>query len=552
MEVFLYKGRGDMAKKKKSLSRPLAQIRSRRGKFLRFFNKVTGGYIDNALQTEASAISEVFRGREATDDDDRQLLGFRRISAGNFDLSPVEYDKMISVCVWLWQRNPLAKRFVEDVKDAIIGEGISYKKTGHKQTDKILEAFWWDKDNNWDLKGEIRARELGLMGEMIPTAFVSKQTGAVRLGYINPNDVKQVGYNKDNKEEALEVLLKTSTTRPEEKKYPVIRRDRNGTLGEAQKKKFRESKDYEEKEVGRQFDTEGRLMGDQTKVGTNEPVGVFYFAVNKLRSQTRGISDLWIVADWVDVYDKILFDMADREALIKAFIYDITMEGATPAQCRAKVAALMLNPPTAGSFQVHNEKEKWQAVTPNINAKDTAVVANLIKGMATTGVRLTNTWYGEGDSKERSGKAQEQMTKPTTMMLRQRQKYLKYAIEMMLDFALDQAILASHLKYESDEEEREVRAKVGAVMPEISQEDSEKVSDVISKVTTALVTAQTQAWITGEDAAKVFTMILSKLGMDIEPADEETVKQQADKVDTVAKLTGLWNKSLTDKDSEAS
>ncbi len=538
-------------------SHALEAIRQLRPRGVRLLNTITRGYIDRALASEAASMVETENDfRESLDSRETELLGYRRVSGqSNYDLNPVDQDNMLGVVVGLWQNNGLGKRMIEDVKDAVIGDGAKLKKTKHDKTDEVLEDFWWDKDNNWDQKGDMRVRELGLMGEMIATAYVSEHTGSVRLGYIDPSDVKDIEYNPQNKEEALFVVLKANTYQPEEIRLPVIRRDRTGEGGREARPKWEAAREarkaeakrtgakFGEAEMGKRFKTQGRLVGDQTKVGTQEPVGVFFVPVNKLRSQKRGLSDLWVPADFIDLWDKIIFDLGDRELLKKIFIWDIMKKGATPEDCKAYVKWLAINPPTTGSYQVHDENETWEAKTPNIEAVDSGVVADKVLEAACMGGRVPFFWYiMDKGARAESGKSKEQTSKATMYMLTQRQSLVKHTIEMMQDFAIDQAVLASHLKYKNDEEESEARVKTGVVMPKISPEDVESLASVIASLTPTMVTAEGQDWITKDDAAKVYAMLLSKAGMDVEPKDEEaTVKDKSERIEFAKDLMTAWN-----------
>jgi hypothetical protein len=50
--------------------------------------------------------------------------------------------------------------------------------------------------------------------------------------------------------------------------------------------------------------------------------------VNKSKSQSRGISDLFCLADWIDVFDQMIFDIADRVRFLNQYIWDFTLKGA--------------------------------------------------------------------------------------------------------------------------------------------------------------------------------------------------------------------------------
>lgn len=532
-------------------------------------NWITRGGIDRTLNQEgAELINATARLRGAAAAWDERLEGYRRITKeGSRGLADIDQDRMINESSDLWMTNPLAKRFIEVMKDFMIGGGITYavgEVSEGKPDDemkKVLDSFWWESDNNWDLKGEQRVRELGLFGELFLPAWVSPQTGAVRIGYIDPKDVKKVNLNKLNKEVVESVTLKLDGRDGKEITIPVINRDRGNVQGqEALKrakaavkreytkgKRKKEGQRLTEQELKqKKFDTHGRLVGDQSKVGDKFPVGIFYFSVNRLMNQDRGISDLWVVSDWVDAYDKLVFNLLDREALLNAFVWDIECEDFNDDQCEEKELKLDEKPPTPGSYRVHNQKEKWKAITPELKAKDASEAAKLVRLMVSVGTGLPEFWFSLGEDVNRS--TAEKMETPAFGMMEQRQKYIKYMLEYMLDFAIDQAYLAGYLKFKGDEDEVARREGVSIKMPNLSKADEDKLSDVLSKVTTALTIGEGNDWIDKADAAEVFVSLVSQFGVDVSPKEvEETVEQQTANLESVSKLNVKWNKYLNDR-----
>lgn len=97
-----------------------------------------------------------------------------------------------------------------------------------------------------------------------------------------------------------------------------------------------------------------RLSGEMLPLSLNRKLG-----------QTRGMSDFASAVEWLDLYDQALFTEAERVALMMRFVWDITLDGASRKQCETYAQNLRSNPPMVGTARVHNEKEHWDAVSPD-------------------------------------------------------------------------------------------------------------------------------------------------------------------------------------------
>jgi hypothetical protein len=98
----------------------------------------------------------------------------------------------------------------------------------------------------------------------------------------------------------------------------------------------------------------GRLRGD-----------CFYNAINKAKSASRGFSELFALADWVDVFDQMMFDFADKVRFLNSLVWHYTVEGADETKANEFKDRLTKEPPRQGGVQVTNEKVKIEAKTPD-------------------------------------------------------------------------------------------------------------------------------------------------------------------------------------------
>ena len=105
----------------------------------------------------------------------------------------------------------------------------------------------------------------------------------------------------------------------------------------------------------------------------------FYFAMNQAKSATRGISELFSLADWVDIFDQTVFDFLDKVHFLNSFVWDYTLKGADDAKVADYVKYLRKNPPKQGGFQVHNDQVEMQTLTPDFKGSDMGEVVKMAK-----------------------------------------------------------------------------------------------------------------------------------------------------------------------------
>ena len=389
------------------------------------------------------------------------------------DLDPVTQDKMQDIAFYLYDSNPIAHRIIEMKSDFIIGDGFSYKATDDN-VQKILDRHWNDPVNNWDLKQDTKAKELGLFGEQFYPVFVNKYNGNVRLGYIDPVKVKQIVVDRKNPEILRKVILKTSRA-GKEKSYDVVNIDDK-----------------------RNSETYGKLVGD-----------IFVFAINKVTNSTRGRSDLLSLADWIDGYDQFLFARLERANILNNFVWDITLEGMNDTDIKKWLEGQSM--PKPGSMRAHNEKVKWIAASPGLESGDASKEAQLFKMQILGGAGFPNLWFGEGGETIRAGAAE--MSLPTMKHLRARQKYFKLMLRYIFSFVIDQAIIANKLPEDVD--------KTFVVMaPPITKKQELRLGVSAMRVTEAIMKAQEANYITDAEGKKLWRSFMKEVaGMDLSEAE---------------------------------
>ncbi|MBI5789301.1 MAG: hypothetical protein HZA78_10645 [Candidatus Schekmanbacteria bacterium] len=441
---------------------------------MNFKQKLAEALFGDVIQTK---VREAYSYGVGVDSDDWQ---YRKLTGkADKDLSPLTQERMLKIASHLYDTNPLAHRIIEMTKDFVVGEGIGYQAQD-KRVKELLDEFWYDPVNHWDLKQHQRALELGLYGEQCYPVFVNEVNGHVRLGYIDPLQIAEVVPDEGNVEEIKKIRLKGQGGSPGQE-ITIISPDEDPLSP-----------------------TYGYLTGAKGHRQDAGAAGSFFFAINKVSNATRGRSDLLCLSDWIDAYDQLLFNRLDRAALLNAFIWDITLEGMDGRQIQEWLRQNQA--PKPGSIRAHNERVKWEAVSPDLKSAEAETEAKLIKSHILGGAGLPPHWFAEGGDVNRATAAE--MGEPVIKHLRSRQRYFRYMLEHIFRFVIDQAIIHRRLP-------KGINRGFSLIMPEISLKDTLKLSSSLQQVTNSLSTAQEKGWITSDAARKVFANLVSQLGVEI-------------------------------------
>jgi hypothetical protein len=423
------------------------------------------------------------------------------------DLDPLTQSRALEIAYWLSETNPLAKRILELTTDFVVGSGVEVSSDDEAQK-QVIDRFWRDPINRWDLKLAQRVYELGLYGEQCWSVAVNPVDGAVRLGYIDPGVIKEVVHDG---EEPREVIL-VAKAGEESRRLAVVRVDA----------------DPQSKWHGRLIVPEGQD-------------GCFFFAINKVSNATRGRSDLLCLADWVDAYDQILFNELDRAILLKSFIWDVTLQGADDKAIQAYIKNNAA--PKPGSYRVHNEQVAYQAVTPDLKAADAQVGADLILSYISMGAGHPKTWLSGTMDVNRATAAE--LNEPAIKRIERRQQFVHYVIEHVLTFALDQAEIAGRLPkrggwYGSSTPEP---WPITVTLPAVRTRDLKGAADTLAAATTALVSARADGAIDAEVEQQVLATLIGQLGIDVdlEAMRERIAVEKAEREEKAAEIGArMW------------
>lgn len=464
-------------------------------------NLVNGAAALLGLQ-EASSLPSDYEDPDINLSGNQNAQNWRRLTQSPADLSPLTQERMAQLALHLFDRNPLGKRILELTKDFVVGEGIEVESSDEAVKEQI-ERFWDDGQNDMPARCHALTLELGLYGEQALTAFVNESSGAVRVASIDPRNIKAVLPAPGNPDVAYAVCIQ-------------------GSVGQDDRylKVIREDDDPASATYGQLI---GATPGETFKVGERtvpfyEPPGLpggsrlagcFFVAVNKVQAALRGRSDLLPIADFLDLYDRLLFDEAERMSFLRAFVWDVTVKGnadAADLQRRAAEAGV----PKPGSVKFHNESEIWTAISPSLGAQDAATTADLILSLIATGAGLPKTWLS-GTMDVNRATAQE-LDQPAIKHLGTRQEVVTTFLRRLVTFALDTAATAGAVKRPADGAKWDFSVSA----PEMSSRDMGKAASALQTTVQALGMADLNGWIDDETAQQAVVLGLGQLGLEVD------------------------------------
>ena len=397
---------------------------------------------------------------------------YRPLTGSPRDVSGFTLARAQQLSFYLWDTNPFAKRILELERDIICGDRFRVE-TQDEDLQRALNQHWKDPQNKWDFFLPQYCLEWKIWGEQLWPVTINPINGRVMLGYIDPSNIKAVRKHPTNQKFEGEVVLRTAPGETE-KILKVILPDMDIA-----------SKSY------------GRLNGE-----------AFFFKKNSVIGATRGRPDLFSLVDWMDGYDKMLFDQLERVGLLNAFIWDVTLKGYD----QTRVNEWLRNrktPPRSGSVRAHNDNETWQAVAPSLNSEDVSTGARMIKNHILGSRNLPEHFFAEGGNVNRATAGE--MDFPTIKALGRQQADLKHIITTVMEFVRDQAILAKEIR------ETEEGKTITVQAPEISTKDIQRIGNTMNQVVQSMAVAREKGWATDEQCVKITCAFFGQLGVDCSP-----------------------------------
>lgn len=412
---------------------------------------------------------------------------WRRIS-GNSDreLPVAAWARQVEVCYWLWKTNPLGNWIIETMTNFVAGNGFTYtaKNTAVKE---LLDAFWFDPINRMDLKLEDKTRELSIFGVQCWPVFKGEQTGRVRLGMVDPAQIAMIYMDPFNAELQIGVQLYSPTAGETRYLKTILTGESETVMSEAA---MRMREGYQDGEC-------------------------FLVSVNRVSNDPYGTSDIFVIADWLDEYEEFIYNYSGKARKQNAYIWDVEIADADEKVC-ADYAKNFPNQ-TDGAIRVHNQKVKWTAVAPNLQAIEIKESASVFRNHILGNKSIPEHWYGGGGDVNRNTATES--NDPIQAFIRSRQNRMKFIIETIFTYVIQSALDAGYLRVPEDE-----AFDFAVNMPEATNKDLTKIAAAVQAIVTAMVAASAQGWLNRDTAVKMFAFVIAMIGYEVDPEnilDEE-------------------------------
>lgn len=374
---------------------------------------------------------------------DADISMFRRITSTQKpdSLSPATFRRYQGLSAWLYYQNPLARHICQGRTSMCLGGGFNIDTQRDDQSSEtnvreLLDRFLDNPINSLQIRfPEYFTQLASVLGELFLPIFVQPQSGDVSIGYLEPSLVVDVLFEPGNRSQARSVIQRSAV--PGEKPYlwRVIQAEMTPD--------------------GAMFPPHPAIGGSVTRqVGAQDPgipewsplsteeaskyqyAGeILYFTANKFGTG-RGRSLLEPVLDWLHVYDSFLFSDVRNANLQSAFVWDITLAGADGPSLKKRTAEIQMNPPTPGCTRVHNDKEKWEAVTPRITGAANSDLGAQVKRVIGMGVGLPSHMIGAEDGTNRT--TANSTDTPFIREMEQCQNLGYHLLRTLCDYQLDQ------------------------------------------------------------------------------------------------------------------
>lgn len=371
------------------------------------------------------------------------------------DVGYAEHCDNIADSVEAYRKNPLAFRLIELTTDFVLGKGMAVH-SDDAEVQAFVDRFWSHPLNRMNLRQFELCTELSLSGELFVTFHTNPFDGMTYVRLIPAQAVDQIETNPEDLEDEL--------------RYHVLGGQGTGVGGRSPIPHPSSPIPY----TGRWWAKEDCR----------------HYAVNRLVGMVRGQGDLVPMLPWLRRYKDWLTDRVRINRFKGAFLWDITLKGATKQAILARQAELA-SPPAPGSVIVHNESEEWRATQPTIDAQSAEPDGKAMRLMVAAGAGVPLHFLAEGESATRATAAE--MGAPTYRHFERRQLYFGGIMCDLVGEAIRRSGLFAGRTF-----------RLTAEFQDLTGEDNLRVAQAVSLVARALAQAVEQGIVDRAEARALF------------------------------------------------
>jgi hypothetical protein len=362
-----------------------------------------------------------------------------------------------------WRTNPLARRIVSLTTDYVVGEGIRLR-CADRRAQQFLDRFWQHPQNCMDMRLHWLCDELTRSGELFLLLSRNPADGMSYVRAIPAVHITQV--HTDAGDVERELWYRDDFVPG----LPAAAAEGAGAAAAG---------------LGG-----GRTWPSPLAAPEADQV-LLHYAINRPVGCTRGEGDLVPILPWLRRYREWLEDRVRVNRYRNAFLWKVTVQGASESELRRRRAELM-RPPPPGSVIVTNEGEKWETVNPQVQAQEAESDGKALRLAIAAGAGVPLHFLAEGESATRATAAE--MGDPTFRHYRQRQMFFCHVLEDLALTALQRAALAGKEPLPSEA----IVAEAG----DITREDNLHMAQAAREIAEALAVMTEHGWVDEETAQR--------------------------------------------------
>jgi hypothetical protein len=527
-------------------------------------------------------------GQWGAGDDD--FNGYRPLSARidsiTRDLDATTYDQVIRQALYTYATNPLGGWMVDKLVELAVGQELKFtvkvdpalfededdkkpareafepgvtpeehaaEKTAEREklderNDRVralemeiqehLERFWKNAAHNIEARADEYATTWLVTGCLLLPVKLNPADGVPMLDLIDAQQIAKVETADKSAIVAGRVHYRPQNDAGNTKALEVIRETVDGFVGLLPK--LPPAPEKARPAVGK----DGKIT--EADAPAMQEIA-FYFPLRALLNSVMGVPYLMRAIDWLDRLDQGLFAGLDKAKMNNAIAWHVKLDNITESDAKAKSDQYKRDGTFTdpGSVLVTNQHGDVKAVTPDIQAAETETLARVYRLHILGGYNYPESWYGAGGETNRATAGDQ--SDITLKSIVRWQNRIRNIFDTMLAFAYDAGrATQGELRSAWPDRRKGGAVKITVDMPLIQQRDAQELADVLTKIEAAFSAAIEEELISRETARKVFIAAASKLGVDINEADElKRIEEESE--DRDAKAAELQNKMAEER-----
>ena len=420
---------------------------------------------------------------------DLEDVGWRRLGSAPRDLLGQQLTRAQNLSVDLYRANPIANRLIRIYTSFLAGDGFAVEAT-NPEVQAIIDEAWTADRNRLDRLHPGYSRDFMLFGEAVHPVVADK-AGNTTFGYIDPTTIQTVHRNPRHNMILTKVDVRAGF---DTESLDIVHRDTDILSDDA-----------------------GLLAGE-----------VFFWPHDRIGASTRGTPFMLPILDWLDAYDQVLWEHVERIKALRAFFWDVEVDGG-PKEIEKAKRLWGLTPPKSGSVRFRTPAFRVTAESPQLGTGEDVKSLTFLLRTISAGGGVAPHWLSEPEDANRS--TAERMDIPVIRGLGDIQSEWKANIEDAVKFVVDRKVAAGLVARtlpeqrknddgtftEQPNSEKAARDHVRVVVPEIDDEGIEQAATSLAQVAQAFTQFDSLGVIGPKVMSKIVHHLLPALGV---PADE--------------------------------